>query len=144
MHDIPDPTRLCTQQVKSSVSISSVVQDLKILQLHSGNSEVVMNAYGDALKKVKADKDLLWELSRYLLLGEPIPVVQAAVSKWLLDEHKLLRKVMAHALEKLPTNCISESSPAKKVAGSDLAKQSRLIEKKIVSTSSWRAGTVKR
>ena len=103
-----------------------------------------MNAYGDALKKVKADKDLLWELSRYLLLGEPIPVVQAAVSKWLLDEHKLLRKVMANALEKLPTNFISESSPAKKVAGSDLAKQSRLIEKKIVSTSSWRAGTVKR
>ena len=73
MYDIPDPTRLCTQQVKSSVSISSVVQDLKILQLHSGNSEVVMNAYGDALKKVKADKDLLRELSRYLLLGEPKP-----------------------------------------------------------------------
>ena len=49
MHDIPDPTRLCTQQVKSSVSISSVVQDLKILQLHSGNSEVVKGAYADAL-----------------------------------------------------------------------------------------------
>ena len=54
MHDIPDLTRLCTQQVESSVSISSVVQDLKILQLHSGNSEVVMHAYGDALKKVDA------------------------------------------------------------------------------------------
>ena len=103
-----------------------------------------MNAYGDALKKVKADKDSMRELSRYLLLGEPNLVVQAAVSEWLLDEHKLLRKVMANALEKLPTNFISESSPAKKVAGSDLAKQSRLIEKKIVSTSSWRAGTVKR
>ena len=103
-----------------------------------------MNAYGDALKKVKADKDLLWELSRYLLLGEPNLVVQAAVSEWLLDEHKLLRKVMANALEKLPTNFISESSPAKPVAGSGLAKQSRLIEKKNVSTSFWGAGTVKR
>ena len=103
-----------------------------------------MNAYGDALKKVKADKDLLWELSRYLLLGEPNPVVQAAVSECLLDDHRLLRKVMVNALEKLPINFISESSPAKKVARSDLAKQSRLIEKKIVSTSSWRAGTVKR
>ena len=144
MHDIPDLTRLCTQQVKSSVSISSVVQDLKILQLHSGNSEVVMNAYADVLKKVKADNDLLRELSRYLLLGEPNLVVQAAVSECLLDDHRLLRKVMVNALEKLPSNFISESSPAKKVAGSDLAKQSRLIEKKNVSTSSWGAGTVKR
>ena len=103
-----------------------------------------MNAYGEALKMVKADKNLLWELSRYLLLGEPILVVQAAVSKWLLDEHKLLRKVLANALEKLPANFISESSVAKKSAGNDLAKQSRLIEKKIVATLSWRAGTVKR
>ena len=54
MHDIPDLTRLCTQQVKSSVSISSVVQDLKMLQLHSGNNEVGLNAYADALKKVNA------------------------------------------------------------------------------------------
>ena len=121
-----------------------MLQDLKILQLHSGNNEVDMNAYGEALKMVKADKNLLWELSRYLLLGEPILVVQAAVSKWLLDEHKLLRKVLANALEKLPTNFISESSLAKKSAGNDLAKQSRLIEKKIVATLSWRAGTVKR
>ena len=30
-HDIPDLARLCTQLVKSAVSISSVVQDLKIL-----------------------------------------------------------------------------------------------------------------
>ena len=67
-----------------------MLQDLSILQLHSGNSEVDMNAYGEALKMVKADKNLLWELSRYLLLGEPILVVQAAASKWLLDEHKLL------------------------------------------------------
>ena len=121
-----------------------MVQDLKILQLHNGNSEVVMNAYGDALKMVKADKNLLWELSRFLLLGEPILVVQAAVSKCHLDEHKLLRKVLANALEKLPTNFISECSLAKKSAGSDLAKLSRLIEKKIVASLSWRAGTVKR
>ena len=126
------------------MSTSSVVQDLKILQLHSGNSEVVMNAYVDALKKEKADNDLLRELSRYLLLGEPSLVVQAAVSECLLDDHKLLRKVMVNALEKLPTNFISESSLAKKSAGNDLAKQSRLIEKKIVATLSWRAGTVKR
>ena len=71
-----------------------------------------MNAYGDALKKVKADKDLLRELSRYLLLGEPNLVVQAAVWEWLLDDHRLLRKVMVNALEKLPTNFIGESSPA--------------------------------
>ena len=71
-------------------------------------------------------------------------MVQGAVSDCLLDDYRLLRKDMVNALEKLPTNFISESSPAKKVAGSDLAKQSRLIEKKIVSTSSWRAGTVKR
>ena len=60
-------------------------------------------------------------------------MVQAAVSEWLLDDHKLLRKIMVNVLEKLPTNFISESSPAKKVAGSDLAKRSRLIEKKNVS-----------
>ena len=143
MHDIPDLTRLCTQQVKSSASISSVVQDLKILQLHSGNSEVVMNAYADGLKKVKADNDSLRELSRYLSLGEPNLVVQAAVSECLLDDHRLLRKVMVNALEKLPTNFFSESSPAKPVAGSGLAKQSQLIEKKNVSTSSWSAGAVK-
>ena len=144
MHDIPDLARLCTQLVKSAVSISSVVQDLKILQLHSGNSEVVMNAYADALKKVKADNDLLRELSRYLLLGEPNLVVQAAVSECLLDDDRLLRKIMVNALEKLPINFFSESPPAKKVAGSGLAKQSRLIENKNVSTSSWGAGTVKR
>ena len=130
--------------MKSSVSISSVVQDLKILQLHNGNSEVVMNAYVDALKKVQADNHLLRELSRHLLLGEPSLVVQVAVSEWLLDDHKLLRKVMVNALEKRPTSFFSESSPAKPVAGSDLAQQFRLIEKKNVSSSFWGAGTVKR
>ena len=71
-------------------------------------------------------------------------MVQGAVSDCLLDDYKLLRKVMVNALEKLPTNFFSESSPAKLVAGSGLAKQSRLIEKKNVSTSFWGAGTVKR
>ena len=71
-------------------------------------------------------------------------MVQGAVSGCLLDDYKLLRKDMVNALEKLPTNFFSESSPAKPVAGSGLAKQSRLIEKKNVSTSFWGPGTVNR
>ena len=71
-------------------------------------------------------------------------MVQGAVSDCLLDDYRLLRKDMVNALEKLPTSFFSESFPAKPVAGSGLAQQSRLIEKKNVSSSFWGAGTVKR
>ena len=70
-------------------------------------------------------------------------MVQGAVSDCLLDDYRLLSKDMVNALEKRPTSFFSESSPAKPVAGSDLAQQFRLIEKKNVSSSFWGAGMVK-
>jgi len=100
MHDIVNLRTLCPDKLAASLSASSVVQGLRVLQLHRSNSNDVMTAYKSALSTVRLDNNLLREFSRHFL-NEQSPAVMSLAAECILQDDHILDKVMGSVLERL-------------------------------------------